>query len=329
MKASIYTEYGPPSVLEIREVEKPVPKENEILVRVHATTVNRTDCAMLRAKPFIMRFFTGLFTPRKPILGTEFAGTVEAVGAAVTSYRVGDNVFGFDDSGVSSHAEYLTLGEDQDFTLMPPNTTFEQAAASLEGAHYGYNFIDKVPLEAGQLVLVNGASGGIGLATVQMLHALGARVVAVCNTKNLELVQSLGAERVIDYTQVDFTKDEERCHYVFDSVGKSSFGKCKSLLRPGGAYISSELGEGAQNVFLALITPLFGNKKVIFPIPSDRKRSIFFIKKLMEEGKFKAVIDRTYPLEKIAEAFDYVEKGLKTGNVVIRLYSDEKDSTIF
>ncbi len=319
MKAAIYKKYGSPGVLRIKEVEKPAPKDNEVLIRVYATTVNRTDCAILRAKPFFIRLFTGLLKPDKPIPGTDFAGKIEAVGKNVTSLKAGDKVFGFDDRGLSSHAQYMTLPEDNALATMPDNITYEQAAASIEGAHYAYNFINKVDLKSGQKVLVNGATGAIGSAAVQLLKYFGANVTAVCKTENTELVKSIGASQVIDYTKEDFTKSNEKYNFVFDTVGKSTFSKCKPLLEPGGVYISSELGPMAQNVFLPLITPLFGNKKVIFPIPTDRVGSVLLIRKLSEEGKFKAVIDRKYSLEEIAEAYRYVEKGQKTGNVIITL----------
>lgn len=325
MKAIVYTKYGPPSVLQIKNVEKPTPDNNEVLVRVRATTVNRTDCANLRAKPFIMRFSMGLFKPKNPILGTEFAGDIQAVGEAVTSFKVGDKIFGFDDSGLSSYAEYMVISEDKALVAMPKNVTYAQAAASIEGAHYAYNFINKVDIKSGHKVLVNGASGGIGSATVQLLKYFDAKVTAVCNTKNMKLVKSLGASRVIDYTKEDFTKDSEKYDFVFDSVGKSSFAKCKQILKPGGVYMSSELGWMVQNLFFAFITAIFGSlpgqagKKVKFPYPPNIKRSVLLIKKLIEYGKFKAVIDRKYPFEQIAAAFKYVEKGQKTGNVVITL----------
>jgi NADPH:quinone reductase-like Zn-dependent oxidoreductase len=319
MKAIIYTRYGPPDVLELKEVDKPLPAANQILVKVKAATVNRTDCAVLRAKPFVMRFGTGLLKPKNPIMGTEFAGIVEAVGDAVTLLKSGDRVFGFDDMGVNSYAQYLTIAENKGVEVMPDNINYEQAAASLEGAHYAYNMINKTRLTSGQKVLVNGASGGIGSAAVQLLKYFGAYVVAVCGTKNLELIKSLGADKVIDYTTEDFTKAGEKYDFIFDAVGKSSFGRCRPLLNKGGVYISSELGWMAENIFLALVTPLLGGKKVIFPIPKNIKGSISLIKKLIEEQKFKSVIDRTYPLEQIADAFRYVETGQKTGNVVISL----------
>jgi len=309
MKAVINTKYGPPEVLQLKEVEKPTPKDNEVLIKIYATTVNRTDCATLRAEPFFARFFTGIFKPKNPILGTEFAG--------------GDRVFGFDDKGSGSHAQYKTISKDKALTKMP-NITYEQAAASTEGAYYAYNFINKVNLKNGQKVLVNGATGGIGSAAIQFLKYFGANITAVCNTKDFELVKSLGADKVIDYTKEDFTKDNQKYNYIFDAVGKSSFAKCKPLLQPGGVYMSSELGFMAQNIFFALITPIIGNKKVIFPIPTDLKGSIIFIKMLIEKGKFKTVIDRKYPLEQIVEAYRYVEKGQKVGNVVITVEHNKK-----
>ena len=317
MKASVYSKYGLPDVLEVSPVEKPIPRDHEVLIQVFATTVNRTDCAMLKAKPFIMRFLTGMFKPTNPILGTDFAGRIESIGNKVTSLAIGDRVFGFDDGGISSHAEYMTFPENKAIATIPENITFEEAAASIEGAHYAYNFINKVQIEQGQKIMVNGASGAIGSAAVQLLRHFGAQVTAVCNTKNLEMVKSLGAKRVIDYTKVDFTKDDHKYAFVFDTVGKSSFARTKPLLDPGGVYISSELGWMAQNLYFALITPLIGNKKVIFPIPSDVKGSVLLIRELMRQGTFKPVIDRNYSLEQIADAFKYVLTGQKTGNVVI------------
>jgi NADPH:quinone reductase-like Zn-dependent oxidoreductase len=318
MKAAIYKKYGPPSVLTIETVEKPLIKNNEVLIKVYAATVNRSDCAMLRAKPFIMRFMTGLFKPKNPILGTDFAGKIEAIGKDVTTLKVGDNVFGFNDKGVSSHAQYMKFTEGKAITTMPEHITYEQAAASLEGAHYAYNIIKAVKLKSKQKVLVNGATGAIGSAAVQLLKNLGVHVTAVCNTKNIELMKSIGAHATIDYTKEDFTKSTEKYCFVLDAVGKSTFAKCKPILEEGGIYISSELGPGGQNLILPLITS-FSSKKLKFPLPMNCLRSILFIKKLIEEGKFKAVIDRKYPMEEIAEAYTYVLKGEKTGNVVIMM----------
>lgn len=323
MKATVTSSYGSPDVLQIKEVPKPIPNDNEVLVKVLASTVNRTDCATLRAKPFFMRLATGLLNPKKTTTGTDFAGLIEAVGDNVKSFQVGDKVFGFDDNGLSSHAEYLTIAKDKAILKMPENANFAQAAASCEGAHYAYNFINKVDIQHGQRILVNGATGAIGSATTQLLKYFGVDVVAVCATKNIELVKSLGAVRVIDYTKDDFTKEDEQYDFIFDTVGKSSFFKCKPLLKLGGAYISSELGWMWQNLFLAFIKPVIGSKKVLFPYPSDIHRSLNLIKKLTEEDKFKAVIDRTYSLQQIKQAYEYVETGQKVGNVVITFEEDQ------
>jgi NADPH:quinone reductase-like Zn-dependent oxidoreductase len=327
MKAIVYEKYGPPDVLELKEVEKPIPRDNEVLIKVYATTVNRTDTATIKAKPFFARFLTGMFKPKKQIPGTEFAGKIEEIGKDVKSLKVGDKVFGFNGLGSGSHAQYMTISEDKAITI-PENTTYEQAAASTEGAHYAYNSIKNAKIKSGQKTLVYGATGAIGSAAVQLLKYFDVYVTAVCNTKNIELVKSLGADKVIDYTKEDFTKDEEKYSFVFDAVGKSSFAKCKPLLQPGGVYISSDLGYMAQNVVLPIITPIIkpmiGNKKTVSPFPTDIRGSILLIKDLVAQGKFKTVIDRRYPLEQIVEAYKYVEKGQKTGNVVITVEHNNK-----
>jgi len=327
MKAIVYTKYGPPDVLQLKRVKKPVPKDNEVLIKIFATTVNRTDNATIKAIPFFARIITGLFKPKIQTPGTEFAGEIEAVGNNVLSLKVGDKVFGFDYQGSQSHAQYLTIAEDKAVT-MPENITYAQAAASSEGAHYAYNFINKVDLKKGQDVLVNGATGAIGSAAVQLLRNFGANVTAVCATKSMALVKSLGADKIIDYTKEDFTKLEQKYDFVFDTVGKSSFFKCKHLLRPGGVYISSDLGYLAQNIFLPLLTsiikPLIKNKRTISPMPTDLRGSLLLIKNLIEKDKFKTVIDREFPLEQIIEAYRYVEKGQKIGNVVITVTHNDK-----
>ncbi|WP_273566309.1 NAD(P)-dependent alcohol dehydrogenase [Maribacter halichondriae] len=319
MKAAVRRNYGPPDVLKIETVEKPLPKADEVLIKVHTTTVNRTDCAIVTGKPYIMRLFIGLFKPKNGIPGTDFAGEIASIGQNVTAFKIGDKVFGFGDEGIQSQAQYMTIPEKKAVATFPNKFTFDEAVASLEGAHYAYNFINKVKLIPGQKVLVNGATGAIGSAMVQILKYYGAYVTAVCNTKNVALIDSLGVDRTIDYKKEDFTKDHEKYDYVFDAVGKSTFGKCKRLLHKKGVYISSELGPGVQNPFLALVTPLFGGKSVKFPFPSNILQSINFIKGLIEEGKFKPIIDSTYPLEKISEAYTYVIKGEKTGNVILSM----------
>jgi len=324
MKAIVYTKYGPPDVLQLKEVAKPTPKDNEVLIKIYATTVNRTDCAIRKAAPFISRFITGLIRPKKTILGTEFAGKIEAVGKDVTSFKVGDKVFGFSGNDFGAHAEYMIMREEGSLTTMPANMTYEEAAPSTEGAHYALSFIRKANMQSGQRILINGATGAIGSAAVQLVKYFGADVTAVCNTKNMALVKSLGADKVIDYTKEDFTKDDQMYDAVFDTVGKSTFSRCKPLLKPGGIYISSELGYMAQNPILALVTPIIGNKKVMFPIPKHSDENIVLFKKLIEAGKFKGVIDRCYPLEEIVEAYKYVETGQKTGNVVITVAHNNK-----
>jgi len=327
MKAIIYTRYGSPDVLQFKEIEKPTPKDNELLIKIYATTVNRTDCATIRGIPFFARIVTGLLKPQKQTPGSEFAGKIEAIGKGVSSLNVGDRVFGFDDQGSESHAQYMTLKE-ENVMIIPENISYEEAAASSEGFHYAYNFINKIDLKKGKDVLVNGATGAIGSAAVQLLKYFGVNITAVCSTKNIELVKSLGANKVFDYTKEDFTEDLQRYDFIFDAVGKSSFFKCKHLLQPGGGYASSDLGYMAQNIFLPIITPIIkpmiGNKKTIFPMPTDVRRSLLLIKDLMEKNKFKTVIDRKFSFEKIVEAYKYVEKGQKIGNVVITVNHDKE-----
>jgi NADPH:quinone reductase-like Zn-dependent oxidoreductase len=319
VKAAIQTSYGPPEVVRIGDVDSPRPGDNELLVKVHVTTVNRTDCGYRAAKPFILRFFTGLRGPKRMILGTEFAGEVEAVGSSVTSFKVGDRVFGYVEGRFGAHAEYLTIPEDASVATVPANATFEEAAASTEGSHYALANIRAAKIRSGQDVLVNGATGAIGSAAVQLLKSLGAHVTAVCATEHLALVERLGADRVIDYRAVDFTKDDQSYDVVFDAAGKSSFGRCKQLLKPRGIYLSTDLGPFPQNPILALITPLFGGKKVLFPIPKHDQKLVEQIKGLLGSGAFKPLIDRRYLLEEIVEAYRYVETGQKIGNVVINL----------
>lgn len=317
MKAIVYTQYGPPEVVRLAEVEKPVPKDNEVLIKIHATTVNRTDCGFRSAEYFIVRFFSGLLKPNNPILGCEFAGEIEAAGKDVSAFKTGDKVFGFNDTKFGGHAEYLTLPADSAIATIPEKISYTEAAPITEGAHYALCNLRAAKLERGQQVLINGATGAIGSAAVQLSKYFGAAVTAVCSTQHVELVRSLGADEVIDYTQQDFTKLKKQFDIVFDAVGKSSFGKCKPLLKNKGIYMSTELGYMSQNPFLAIITPLLGGKRVLFPLPAISRQDVVFLKELVETGKFKPVIDRTYQLEQVVEAYRYVETGMKTGNVVI------------
>ena len=319
MKAATRRQYCSPKDLKVELVPMPVLKDHEVRIRVHATTVNRTDLAVLSGKPYVMRLFTGLSKPKMPTPGTDFSGVIEAVGNKVQAFKPGDKVWGFYDEGLASQGTYMRFSERGNIGLMPANLSFEQAAASLEGAHYARNFINKVTLQAGQQVLVNGASGAIGSALVQFLKYNQLSVTAVCGTENIARIKALGADRVIDYKTADFTQEAAQYDYVFDAVGKSTFSKCKPLLKEKGIYISSELGPGAQNPFLALITPLFGGKKVIFPLPTNIKASMVFIKDLIEKGQFTPLIDCSYTLEDIATAYQYVALGQKVGNVVVKI----------
>jgi NADPH:quinone reductase-like Zn-dependent oxidoreductase len=319
MKAAVRTRYGPPDVVRVAEVDKPAPKDDEVLVKVRATTVNRTDCGVRAAKPFIYRFFLGLRRPRVTVLGTEFAGEVEAVGPRVTSFEVGDRVFGFSGDRFGAHAEYLAVPEGGVLAAMPANLSYEEAAPGTEGSQYALSGIRAAKARSGQDVLVNGATGAIGSAAVQLWKHLGARVTAVCGTEHLDLVKGLGADRAVDYAAEDFTKDEQRYDVVHDAVGKSSFGRCRRLLKPGGVYLSADLGPFSQNPILALVTPLFGGRKVLFPLPRRDPGIAGYFKELIESGAFRPLVDRRYPLDQIVEAYRYVEAGQKVGNVVITI----------
>lgn len=322
MKAVVYKKYGSPDVLKLEDVEKPIPKDDEVLIKIHATTVNRTDCGFRKPEYLIVRFFNGLFRPKKNILGSEVAGEIEAIGKKVKIFKVGEQVFGLSTVNFGAHAEYICMPEKGSITTMPANMSYEEAAAVCDGLMLAINYIRKIDFTSKQNVLINGASGSIGSACVQLAKYYGAKITAVCDTKNLELMKSLGAEKVIDYTKDDFTKDKQMYDVIIDAVGKSSFFRCRKLLNPGGLYFSTELGFLAQNVFLALLAPITGNKKVKFPLPKDSKEDIVFFKKLIENGDYRPVIDRRYPLEQIVEAAKYVETGKKTGNVVITVAHD-------
>ena len=315
----MWDRYGPPEVVRVGELDKPVPGDGELLVKVHATTVNRTDCGVRAAKPFLYRLFVGLRRPRLAVLGNEFAGEVEAVGGGVGSFRPGDRVFGFSPNRFGAHAEYLAVPGHGSVETMPANLSFEEAAPGTEGAHYALSMIRSAGAQPGQDVLVNGATGAIGSAAVQLLAHLGARVTATCAPAHKDLVTGLGAGRVIDYTAEDFTRDAQTYDLVLDAVGKSSFARCRRLLRPHGTYVSSDLGPLSQNPVMALVTPLFGGRRVRFAIPVQRDPAAVMghLKDLMESGAFRPVVDRRYPLDQIVEAYRYVETGQKLGNVVI------------
>jgi NADPH:quinone reductase-like Zn-dependent oxidoreductase len=316
MKAAVHTRYGPPEVVSITEVAIPTIANDQVLVRVCATTVNRTDCGWRAGKPFVARLVTGLKRPRAAILGGEFAGVVEAVGGDVTSFEVGDRVFGY--RGFGAHAQFLSMPANGRIATIPTNVAIEQAAAGTEGSQYALSFIHTAKIRAGQNVLVYGATGAIGSAAVQLLKSMGASVTAVCDTVNVELVRGLGADRVVDYTVEDFTADAQVYDAVFDAVGKSSFHRCRKLLKRRGIYISSDLGTHNEIPALVLVTPLLGGRRVKFPMQKVRgHQMVEYLRRLMESGEFRPVIDRTYPLDQIVEAYRYVETGRKVGNVII------------
>ncbi|HEX6676810.1 MAG TPA: NAD(P)-dependent alcohol dehydrogenase [Actinomycetes bacterium] len=317
MKAAVHARYGPPDVVRIAEVDRPTASDGELLVKVHATTVNRTDCGFRAAHPWFARFFTGLTRPRQPVLGCEFAGEVEAVGGGVTAFAVGDRVYGWSGDRFGAHAEYVVVPEDGWLAPMPPNLTYEQAAPSTEGSQYALNGIRAANVQGGQDVLVYGATGAIGSAAVQLLKGVGANVTAVCGTEHVDLVKGLGADRVVDYQNEDFTRDEQKYDVVDDAVGKSSFGRCRRLLKPGGTYLSSDLGPLSQNPLLALVTPRLGGRKVMFPLPRRDRDKERYVQEQIESGAFRPLIDRRYPLDQIVEAYRYVETQQKVGNVVI------------
>jgi NADPH:quinone reductase-like Zn-dependent oxidoreductase len=318
MKAAIRVIYGPPDeVLRIQEIDKPTPKTNEVLIRVYAASVNRSDYHVLTGKPSFMRLLTGLSKPRIIVIGSDFAGKVEAVGSAVTDFKTGDKVMGFAGAmGYGTLTEYITFPESKGIVLMPSNITYEQAAACLEGTFYAAAGLNELKPTAGQKALVYGATGAIGSAHVQFLKYYGVYVTAVCGGEHTDLIRSLGADKVIDYKTQDFTKDDEQYDYVIDAIGKSTFAKCKRLLNKKGMYLPSN---GLENIFLVPLTRLLGGKRVLFNAPGDIRGNLGFIKRLVEDGRFRPLIDRTYPLEKIAEAFTYVGTGQKIGNVIIKM----------
>jgi NADPH:quinone reductase-like Zn-dependent oxidoreductase len=314
MRAVVHDRYGAPDVLRLEEVDRPEPADDQVLVKVHATTVNRTDCGLRKADPFFMRVFMGLRRPKQRILGSELAGEVEAVGAAVREFKVGDEVFGLR-SG--AHAEYVCVRERGALAHKPAGMTFAEAASICDGASIAQACLRKADLRKGRSILIYGASGSIGTAAVQLARHFDADVTAVCNTKNLEFVASLGADSVIDYTQEDFTKNGKTYDVVFDAVGKHSFRRCRRSLKPGGIYIETDLGFMWHVPFLALLTRGIGAKRVTLPVPKYTKQEVLFVKELIEAGEYRAVIDRSYPLEDVVEATRYVETGQKTGNVVL------------
>jgi len=336
MKAIVYTEYGPPNVLQLKEVDKPTPKNNEILIRIYATTVSYGDIMVRNIRKMSLRKFTmpmplwlptriffGFRKPKITVLGAQFAGEIESIGNDAKLFREGDQVFGYRGMSFGANAEYLCMPEDGCVTIKPTNMTYEEAAVVPYGAMMALTLLRKVNIHPGQKVLVNGASGGIGSAAVQLAKFLfGAEVTGVCGTPRLEFVKSLGADTVIDYTKEDFTKSGETYDLIFDILGKSSFSHCKRSLKQKGHYLLASFK--MKQLFQMLWTKIVGSKRVICAMASDKAEDLIAVKELVEAGKIKSVIDKSYPLEQIGEAHRYVEKGYKKGNIVITVEHTEK-----
>jgi len=328
MKAIVYTEYGSPDVLQLKEIEKPTPKDNEILIRIYATPVNYGDTLARNFKAITPREFNmlslfwlparmefGFSKPRKNILGNEFAGEIEATGKDVTLFKKGDQVFGYRGTNMGAYAEYLCMPEKGLVAIKPVNMNYEEASAVPYGVLTALNLLRKVNIQSGQKVLINGASGGIGSAAVQLAKYYGAEVTGVCGAPRLEFVKSLGADKVIDYTKEDFTKSGETYDVIFDILGKSSFSRCKNSLTQNGIYLLASFK--MKQVFQMLWTSITGGRKVLCAMSFEKAEDLRFIKELVEAGKIKSVIDRRFPLEQTADAHRYVETGNKKGNIVI------------
>jgi NADPH:quinone reductase-like Zn-dependent oxidoreductase len=339
MKAIVYTEYGPPDVLQLKEVEKPVPGDNEILVRVHAISVNVGDMWARNFKEitpsrFTMplplwlpsRMYFGFTRPRIHILGNEFAGDVEAVGKDVKRFRKGDPVFGYRGQRMGAYAEYLCMSEEGLVAIKPTKMTYEQAAAVPYGALTALNLLRKANIRGGQKVLIHGASGSIGSAAVQLAKYLGAEVTGVCGTPRLEFVKALGADNVLDYTREDFTRNGETYDLIFDILGKSSFSSCKNSLKQNGIYLLASFK--TRQLFQMFWTSITPGKKVICTLSSEHPKDLLFIRGLVEAGKMKSIIDRCYPLEQTAEAHRHIEKGYKRGSVIITIENKDKKENL-
>jgi NADPH2:quinone reductase len=318
MKAIVYKEYGSPDVLQFKEVKKPTPANNEVLIRVYATSVTSADCLMRRGDTIISRLFLGLMKPRRNILGTEIAGEIEETGKNVTRFNKGDQVFGFTGFGLGAYAQYKCMPENGSLVLKPTNINYGESAAVVDGATTALFFLkDKANIQRGQKVLIIGASGSIGTFAVQIAKYFGAEVTGVCSTANLDMIKLLGADKVIDYTEDDFTKNGEKYDIIFDTVGKSSFSQCKGSLNKYGKYVLTT--GGLMQRFQMMWTALIGGKKLMTGMSIEKTESLLFIKELIEAEKLELVIDKCYSLDQIAKAQGYVEKGHKMGNVIINV----------
>jgi NADPH:quinone reductase-like Zn-dependent oxidoreductase len=322
VKAVVNERYGSPDILDIRDIATPQPKAGEILIKVHATTVGRTDACALRAHPFFVRPYTGLLRPKRTVLGLDFAGTVEALGKGVVTFAQGDRVFGVTPGGYGAHAEYLCLPADGMVSAMPSGKRFHEVVVC-EGAWYADTCLKKFKLEPGHRILIYGASGAIGTSALQLSKIYGAQVTAVVSTPHVDLARQLGADRVVDYTAEDFTKIGESFDFVLDAVGKTSFFRCRPLLKPEGVFAATDLGPWWQNVILAMWSSVRGTGRVVFPTPRRDRSFIEFLSARIELGEFRAVIDRQYALQDIAEAYRYVETEQKAGIVVIEVAPED------
>lgn len=319
MRVILVAKYGGPDVLEIQEVETPSPKDNEVLIRIESTVAAFPDCAFREGKPFISRLFTGLIKP-KQIPGDVFAGVIESTGKAVSHFKAGDEVYGSSGSSFGTNAEYIVLSEDEAIAIKPKNITYEEAAAISEGALTALTFLrDSGKIKKGQKVLINGASGGVGVSAVQLAKYFGTDVTAVCGPRNIELVKSLGADKVIDYTREDFTKSGDCYDIIFDAVAKSSFSRCKNALSDEGIYLTTVPSAG---IMASMLFSSFSKRKAVFAAtglrkPSEKRKDLNLLCTIVEAGKLKAVIGRTFSLERMADAHRYVEMGHKIGNAAI------------
>ncbi|BBI30940.1 NAD(P)-dependent alcohol dehydrogenase [Cohnella abietis] len=320
MKAIICARYGTPDVLQFEEVATPTPKDNEVRIKVYAGVVTPSDCSFRKANPFMIRFIYGLTKPKYSILGVELAGEIESVGKDVKSFKKGDQIYGVSPKSFGAYAEYKCLSESDTLAIKPVNMTYEEAVSVCDGALTALIFLrDKAKVQRGQKVLINGASGAVGAYAVQLAKYYGTEVTGVCSASNVELVKSLGADKVIDYTKEDFTRNDQSYDVIFDAIGKSSFSRCKGALKKSGVYLTTVPALGTM--LQVLWTSKIGSKKAMFTAAGLRqnKENLVFLTELAEAGKIKSVIDRLYPLEQMAEAHKYVEKGHKKGNVVVTM----------